>query len=213
MASPTGFTWTGVWDWLPARLGFMPQPVIIVDPDPAWTEHFERYRDEIVRACGDLIEHVEHVGSTSVPGLAAKPIIDIAIGVGDAELIDVSDEVAVVPGDGQNVTAAGPARHVELVNAIKAIGYVYRGENGIPGRLLWGHRPIKPVCHVHLVLTGSPPWIDYLAFRDYLRTHPLRAAEYAALKRKLADEHGRDRIGYTDAKTDFVRGCLEAALG
>ena len=74
-----------------ARLFFMPQPVIIVDSDPEWPAHFDRYRDEIVGACGDLVDRVAHVGSTSVPGLAAKPIIDIAIGVGDAELIDVSD--------------------------------------------------------------------------------------------------------------------------
>ena len=63
------------------------------------------------------------------------------------------------------------------------------------------------------LLTGSPPWIDYLAFRDHLRTHPKSAAEYAALKRELAEAHGRDRVGYTDAKTDFVHACLEAARG
>ncbi len=191
----------------------MAEPVIIVDYDSGWPVHFENYRDEIVRACGALIEHIEHVGSTSVPGLAAKPIIDLLIGVGDAELIDVSGEPVVVPGDGQNVVPVGPERHVALVNAIKGIGHVYRSENGIPGRLHWGHRGITPGCHIHLVLIGSPFWIDHLAFRDYLRSHPERADEYAALKRRLAGEHGRDRIGYTDAKTDFIRGCLDAARG
>ena len=191
----------------------MAQPVIIVDYDAEWPTHFERYRDEIVQACGSLIEHVEHVGSTSVPGLAAKPIIDILVGVGDAELIDVSGEPVVIPGDGRNVVPVGPERHVALVNAIKGIGHVYRAENGIPGRLLWGHRGLEPGCHIHLVLTGSRFWIDHLAFRDHLRAHPETAAEYAALKRKLSDEYGRDRIGYTDAKTDFVRACLEAAPG
>lgn len=146
-----------------------------------------------------------------MPGLAAKPVIDILVGVTDPALIDVSREPVVQQADGQNVEPKGPAQHIAMVNAIKGLGYVYRGENTIPGRLLFGHRDIEPPCHIHLVLVGSEFWDRHLLFRDYLREHREAADAYARLKRELAERFRNERIKYTDAKTDFIRECERKA--
>ncbi|HKG95781.1 MAG TPA: GrpB family protein [Gemmatimonadaceae bacterium] len=157
--------------------------------DPAWADAFEEERALIAEAFGGLPARVEHVGSTSVPGLAAKPIIDILVGR--------PPESALEP----------------YVDALVGAGYEYRGEYGIPGRhyFVRGLAPAARTHHLHMVALGSALWRDHLAFRDYLRAHPEAAAAYEALKRELAARHADDRGAYSEAKAPFIRGVVAAA--
>jgi GrpB-like predicted nucleotidyltransferase (UPF0157 family) len=134
---------------------------------------------------GQYIAHIEHVGSTSIPGLAAKPIIDIGI-----EL---------------NTYPLPP----EPIAAMEALGYAHRGELGIPER----HYFTKgtPRSHqVHSYSPGNPEWDAHILFRDYLRAHPEAARQYEELKRELAARH-TDGNAYAEDKTDFVRSTLATA--
>ena len=143
------------------------------------------------RGVGALPAAVEHVGSTAVPALPAKPILDLLAGR---------------PVEG----ALAP-----YVAACEAAGYRYRGESGIPGRHYFvrdapdGRR----THHLHLVEHGGAFWRSHLAFRDYLRRVPARAAAYAALKRELASRHPGDRTAYTEGKAAFVAETLALAAG
>ena len=156
--------------------------VSIAAYDPVWPEAYERERAAILGALGDLASAVEHVGSTAVPGLGAKPIIDMMVGL--RELAD----------------------HARCVAPLQSLGYEHKGEYGIPGR----HYFRKPVSgsrthQVHMVERGSDFWARPLLFRDYLRANPDEAAAYDRLKRELAARFGADLEGYTEAKTDFIR--------
>ena len=129
---------------------------------------------------------LEHTGSTAVPGLAAKPIIDILAGL-----------------ESENARAAAIA-------ALQRAGYSHRGEQGIPGRDFF-RRGEPRQYHVHLTLVGSAFWDDHRTFRDWLRTHAAVAMEYAALKQQLAERHPADREAYIAGKTAFVERVLRAA--
>jgi GrpB-like predicted nucleotidyltransferase (UPF0157 family) len=163
--------------------------VVVVDYDPSWPAQYERERAGIVEALGDVMEGVvavEHVGSTAVPGLAAKPIIDIIVGVREL--------------------AAGE----RCVQPLEALEYEYRGEAGIPGRLYF--RKGQPrTHHLHMVEHGSEFWERHLLFRDLLRERPAVAREYAALKKELAVQYRTDRLAYTEAKTPFIESALARA--
>lgn len=147
---------------------------------------FEEERKRIEAAIGPWLEEVEHVGSTAVPGLAAKPVIDIMVGVKTLE--------------------SGHA----CVEALTGIGYEYvpEFERELPGRRYF--RKFDPdgrrTHQIHLVERSNSGWWDsHLEFRNYLRTHPGTAAEYASLKRGLAESFYQDRASYTDSKTEFLR--------
>ncbi len=170
-----------------ARTSTTRSPIVIADYDPAWPELFERLAEPVRAAVAGLGARVEHVGSTSVPGLAAKPVIDIDVVVASA---------ADVP---------------EAIERLRALGYVYQGDKGIPGREAFLWPPGTPQHHLYVVVDGSPPHADHIRFRDHLRQHPGAAQEYAALKRDLAKRHGADRVAYTDAKTAFITEALRAA--
>jgi len=159
-----------------------PLPITVVDYDPAWPAIFERLHLRIADALGSLAVRIEHMGSTSVPGLAAKPIIDI-------------DTVIRVASD---LPAA--------IERLEAIGYSHRGEikGGPPGCEAFDRPPDDPVHHLFVCPLGSDQFLKHLAFRDYLRTHPEARAEYVALKRSLAVRFSHDRIGYTESKTEFI---------
>src|SRR5205823_5671 len=173
----------------PAQTASHQSPIVVTDYDEDWPLHFEQIAQPVRRVVADLGAQVEHVGSTAVPGLAAKPIIDIDVVVGAAE----------------DVPAA--------IERLRSLGYVYQGNKGIAGReaFMWprGARP----HHLYVVVQGSPPYLDHVEFRDYLRDHPEVASAYAALKSTLAERHGDDRLGYTDAKEELVAGVLRAARG
>jgi GrpB-like predicted nucleotidyltransferase (UPF0157 family) len=128
----------------------------------------------------------EHTGSTAVPGLAAKPIIDILAGLTDEK--------------GRNAAIA----------ALQSAGYVHRGEQEIPGRDFF-RRGDPRQYHVHLTRVGSAFWHDHRTFRDWLRTHADAAAAYMALKRDLAARFPADREAYIEGKTAFVEGVLREA--
>ena len=167
-------------------LGLEREAIRLVPYDPAWPRLYADERERLVAAVGDLFLDVQHIGSTSVPGLSAKPIIDIAAAVRDF------DEAAA------------------CVAPIVALGYVYRGENGIPRRHYFT-RGSPTLFHLHVLEARSLDWHEHLLFRDYLRDHPDVVAEYARLKEGLARRYAGDRAGYTDAKAPFIRRTLTLA--
>ena len=159
-------------------------PVVIVDYDPAWPVRYAAEGALIRGAIGHIVAAIEHVGSTAVPGLGAKPIVDIIVG-----LHRLDDAVACVP-------------------LLEGIGYQYvpEYEAEMPFRRYFRKGTVGArTHHLHMVELGSEFWERHLLFRDYLRVHPEEARRYEELKRRLAAEFGTDRDGYTEAKTAFVR--------
>lgn len=163
---------------------------LIVPYDPDWPERFEGEADAVREALGPIVIEVEHIGSTAVPGLAAKPTIDIAVGV--ATLDDVDDAKIAVMQD---------------------LGYVFRGEAGVPGRLYFRKGETYPrEFHVSIVEWGGSLWHDYLLLREYLRAHPEEGAAYVDAKRAAEEAVGTgDPIAYWDHKREFVESLLERA--
>lgn len=154
----------------------------VVDYNPAWPAHFEEERVTLKRALGEQLVAVDHGGSTSVPGLAAKPIIDMWAAL------------------------RSPLRQPDI-DAMAAIGYEYLGELGLADQDLFVKRSPR-VCHVHCYRAGHPELDRHLAFRDWLRAHPEGAAAYRRLKRELARRFAADPMAYTDAKSDFIEDAL-----
>lgn len=154
-------------------------PIVIVEPDPAWPAEYERERTKIADALGDLIVRIEHVGSTSVPGLPAKPIIDI-----DVQVPDSSKEAAYVP-------------------ALNAAGYRH-----VLREPWWnGHRMLVRTgggVNVHVFQAGTPEPLRHLLFRDWLRSHPDDRDLYAAAKRRLAVETVDDPDSYNLDKNAVI---------
>lgn len=164
-------------------------PVHLVPYDHAWPVRFRDEHAVLSRVIAPYLPgSIEHIGSTAIPGLVAKPTIDIMIGV------------------------TGLAESLELIPLLADLGYAYLAYRA--DVMHWFCKPSFAVrtFHLHAVPVGSPLWRDRLAFRDYLRTHPDIAAKYAALKLELAERHRLDRDAYTDAKGPFVQRVLELAL-
>lgn len=163
--------------------------IVVTDYDPAWPTIAARLADDLHAACGAHLLRVEHIGSTSVRGLAAKPIIDLA---------------PVAPTEDVRDACVGP---------IVALGLEHLGEYGIPGRRYFRGADGKSglEVHLHLFTQDSTYLRRHLVFRDYLRSHPDEAAAYGAMKRNLATRLWRDGNEYADAKTPFISGCLDRA--
>ena len=168
-------------------LGLERESVRLAPYSSEWPPLFEEERRLLESAVAGRVLAFEHVGSTSVPGLAAKPIIDVMAAVGD--LRDVEP----------------------CVGPLAAIGYVYKGENGLPGRHYFTKGAPLRTHHLHVVTPDSAFWREHLLFRDYLRAHPDAAREYARLKAELARRFARDRAAYTEAKAPFIRRVVELA--
>jgi GrpB-like predicted nucleotidyltransferase (UPF0157 family) len=164
-------------------------PVEIVPYDSAWPLLFEEERQALGRTLAAwLAGPIEHIGSTAIPGLAAKPVIDIMAGV-------------------QTLDASRSA-----IDAAARLGYCY-----FPYRPDSEHWFCKPspafrTHHLHLVPFGNEQWRGAIAFRDYVRSHPAIAAEYEVLKRRLAGEFPVDREAYTHAKHPFIERITSVAL-
>jgi GrpB-like predicted nucleotidyltransferase (UPF0157 family) len=158
--------------------------------DARWPREFERARAEVATAMGDRLAAIHHIGSTSIPGIHAKPIIDMLAVVVDLEAID--------------------ARSGQM----RSLGYEVMGEFGIAGRRYFRRSDSAGVRthHVHAFVEGSPHILRHLAFRDYLRAHPDPRDRYAALKQKLAAAHPRDIEAYMDGKDAFIRQIEAEAL-
>jgi len=163
-----------------------PPAIRLVPYDSTWPLEFAAEADRIERACDGLALRLEHIGSTAVPGLAAKPVIDILAGR---------------PGN-----ASGDV----YVAAFRQLGYEHKGGYGIPGRNYF-RRGSPRTHHVHLVSWSSDFWRDHVLFRDYLRSHPDIAREYEMIKRELAAMYVMDKERYTDAKGPFVKAIVRRA--
>jgi GrpB-like predicted nucleotidyltransferase (UPF0157 family) len=164
--------------------------VRIVPYDAAWTDEFEAEKARLEPLLAPwLAGGIHHVGSTSVAGLAAKPVIDILAGVRSLE---------------ESRDAIEPLQELSYCWA------PYKTE-----RMNWFCKPSPEhrTHHLHLVVPGSTAWREELAFRDALRAEPATARNYDELKRRLASEHVRDREAYTVAKTEFIEAVLARVLG
>jgi GrpB-like predicted nucleotidyltransferase (UPF0157 family) len=161
--------------------------IVVVDYDPAWPEHFEHVRSRVWPAVADVALAVEHVGSTSVPGLAAKPILDITV---------------VVPGQ-RDVPA--------VIERLATLGYKHCGDLGIEGREAFESPDALPKHHLYACPSDSLALANHLAVRKYLRTHPDAAREYGELKKQLAQRFSDDIDGYTEGKTDAILKMLRVA--
>jgi GrpB-like predicted nucleotidyltransferase (UPF0157 family) len=166
----------------------MANPVIIFDYDPNWPVLFQSLRKRIANALGDLAAAIEHVGSTAVPGLAAKPIIDI--------------DVLLASG-----TMLPPA-----IERLASLGYVHRGNLGIPEREAFYAPASDPRHHLYVCPSCSAEFLRHMAFRDYLRAHPEEAKIYAGLKIALAERFREDRAAYNNAKGEFVAELTSRAI-
>jgi GrpB-like predicted nucleotidyltransferase (UPF0157 family) len=162
----------------------MADPIVIVNYDPGWPGQFEMLRRRISEVLGDLVARIEHVGSTAVPGLAAKPILDFVVLLASAD----------------NLPAA--------VDRLATLGYVRQGDLGIPGREAFTTPPLAPAHHLYVFTESCGEFSRHLAFRDYLRANPEGAHAYEELKRTLASRFAEDRIAYVKGKTEFVREAL-----
>jgi len=163
--------------------------VRIVPYDPAWPAKFEAERAQLLPVLAPwLAGEIQHVGSTSVPGLGAKAVIDIL-----AEVTGLQESRAAI----------------EPLQALSYWWAPYQEE-----RMNWFCKPSPEhrTHHLHLVVPGSEAWREELAFRDALRAEPETARAYEELKRRLADEHDTDREAYTVAKTEFVESVLARLL-
>jgi GrpB-like predicted nucleotidyltransferase (UPF0157 family) len=168
---------------MPAPLGLEPGIVRVVEYDARWPGLFAAEASRIASVIQPLTLVLEHVGSTAVPGLAAKPIVDI---------------LAAFP-------AGDPvSRHIA---GLCAAGYEHRGDQGIPGREFF-RRGQPRAYHVHLTVAGSSFSRDHLDFRNRLRSDPECRAAYGRLKRELAAKYPRDREAYIEGKSAFVLTAL-----
>jgi len=158
--------------------------VSIVEYRPEWRTMFENEKRTIQTALGEVSAQIEHIGSTAVVGLAAKPIIDLMIGLGDFSIADY------------------------LVPKIEALGYEYiqKYEAVMPFRRFFIKEQMGLRTHqIHMVEIGTEFWDRLILFRDYLRQNADVVARYASLKRELAEREWNDVNEYADAKTEFVR--------
>ena len=164
-------------------------PVEIVPYDPSWPARFEEERNLLLAVLSVwLAGPIEHIGSTAVPGLAAKPVIDIMAGV-------------------ESLERSRPA-----IAALADAGYCYAPYRADSEHWFCKPFPAFRTHHLHLMPVGSRLWIEAIAFREYLRSHSEVAAEYEDLKRQLAVTYRFDREAYTDAKGPFVSRITSAAL-
>lgn len=158
--------------------------VIIEDYDPKWPLKFAALRARVAPALGQLAAAIEHIGSTAVPGLAAKPIIDI------------------------DVLLRSPADLARVIEILATLGYEHRGDLGVPGREAFRAPANSFPQHLYVCPPDSQEYRRHLLFRDHLRAHPRDASAYAQLKRELATRHAADREAYNLAKTEFIEQIL-----
>lgn len=172
-------------------------PVIIESYSDQWVSQFNQIHEILAKTLkGDFLA-IEHMGSTSIPGLSAKPILDITIVIYSREILP------------------------KIIAKLQTLGYIHCGEKGVPGREAFERMssevpftsPPHPWIHQHLYVCekNAEQLKQYLLLRNYLRTHPDHAFQYGQLKRQLADKFRHNREAYTNAKTDFILAILHKA--
>lgn len=167
-------------------LGLQSGTVVVVDYDNRWPLLFDAEAARLRDACKSMGLSLEHMGSTAVPGLCAKPVLDILAG--------------------HPATVAA----LDYVGPFERAGYEHRGDAGITGHQFF-RRGQPRAYHIHLVERDGPLWHAYVAFRDYLRANPEAAHQYAELKRTLAVRFPRDREAYLEGKSAFVADAIRQA--
>ncbi len=165
------------------------EPVELCQHDPAWPAMFLAERQRLLSALPCAFLDIQHIGSTAVSGLAAKPIVDLLAGV---------ESMAGARSLGEPLGRIGYATSEAFNASLADRQWFMRWADG------------RRTHHLHVVVHGSSAWQERLAFRDALRDDPALAARYAALKQALAAAHRQDRESYTAAKSDFVRAVLDA---
>lgn len=161
----------------------------IKEYDTNWPKIFEIEKKHILKSVGAYIEAIEHVGSTAVPFLAAKPTIDICIGVSSLELANQ-----------------------QIINPLEQLGYHYLPhlESTIPERRYLQKLNDKGehLFHIHIVAIDKRLWKEYIGFRNYLMTHPEEMKSYIELKHHLKEKFAHDRNAYTEGKSMFIKDIL-----
>ena len=149
--------------------------------DPMWKQKFEVERNKLGNLFQTILVNIHHIGSTSIPGLSAKPIIDLLIEVTDIEKVNAFN------------------------NQMTELGYEAKGENGIPLRRYFQKGGDERTHHVHIYETGNSEIKRHLTFRDYLLNHPEKAKRYGKLKEQLAQHFPYDIESYIKGKDNFVK--------
>ena len=160
----------------------------VAAPDPAWSRQYEVEAQLLRLVYGSELVTIHHVGSTSIPGIYAKPVIDIMPLVRDIDVVDSFNPV------------------------MEALGYRPRGEYGIPGRRYFSRGTTLHSHHVHIYRVDNPEVNRHLAFRDYLRAHPDKALVYSDHKRAVARQYPYEIEAYVDGKDALVKQLLAEAL-
>ncbi len=157
------------------------QHIILIPYDASWPRLFEREAARITAALGSNLVAIHHIGSTAIPNLAAKPIIDILPIVKDITIVNKNND------------------------SMGALEYTAKGEYGLVGRRYFSNNKF----HVHIYQTGDPSIEQYLQFRNFLRDNNWARIAYEKLKRELAQRHPENRNAYSLAKTDFVKSIVK----
>jgi GrpB-like predicted nucleotidyltransferase (UPF0157 family) len=168
------------------QLGLQRGTVLLSPHREDWHYLFEQEKSKITNVLGERVIAVEHVGSTAICGIVAKPILDIMVGI------------------------ASYADGGKYVTALESLDYEYKGENGVPERHFFG-KGVPRTHHLHMVAVGSNFWIHHLLFRDYLIVNRHVAEQYNDLKLDLAARFPDNREAYTNGKESFVVSVLQAA--
>lgn len=168
-------------------LGVKRYAVRLVPYNEEWAMLFQETKSEVQQILGSNVIDIQHIGSTAISGIVAKPILDVAVIVRDLDSINLE----------------GMKRH----------GYVYGGEAGVPGRSFFAKYRDGDISthHIHCYEQNNQNLLANIAFRDYLIAHPDYAKQYNDLKLHLAQQYADDRITYTNEKTDFIKMILQLA--
>ncbi|ENQ3107781.1 GrpB domain, predicted nucleotidyltransferase, UPF0157 family [Bacillus sp. 491mf] len=166
----------------------MDKPVVIEEYTAKWALQFKKEQKIIKDIIGDAVLAIEHIGSTSVEGLSAKPILDIMVGVHDLNEINT------------------------FIEPLKTIGYEHVFHQEFPNRRFFRKGLWRAgTHHLHIYQYGSEDWQNNLSFRNYLINHPDVRRQYEQLKRELATKHRFDRVAYTNAKAPFIVDIIRKA--
>ena len=155
--------------------------VELISYDSNWKDMYKEESEKIKDVLSDIIIDIHHIGSTAIPGIKSKPVIDILVEVKDIEAVD------------------------QYNNKIEELGYEVMGEHGIPKRRFFRKGGNKRTHHIHIFKVGNEEIERHINFKEYLIAHPDKAREYSKLKEKLANKYTYDVENYTNSKSDFIK--------
>lgn len=170
------------------KLGVEKGKVVLDEYNDEWERIYKEEEKKLNKLIGKYVIKIEHVGSTAIPGLIAKPIIDMGIAVEDLN------------------------KNLDYIEILKNNGYEYRDDNGIKGERLFKKINNGLTTHfIHIVEIKSKRWHDFITFRDYLLSHPEEIKTYADLKKSLEKKYANDRKQYTASKNKYISEIIEQA--